>query len=89
MHVAEVMESQRSDAMSDGALCFHAVEDPRDATGPVRGYFDFGDGNILPCGLTETQRVQAVTDSIRRTRVVRRVTPVLPTQPRPSLESPF
>ena len=32
------------------------------------GYFDLGDGNILPCGLTETERLQAVKDSRRRTR---------------------
>ena len=34
----------------------------------MRGYFDLGDGNILPCGLTETERLQAVKDSKRRTR---------------------
>ena len=57
--------------MSDGDLCYHTVEDPRDnPNGPWKGYFDLGNGEILPCGLTETRRLQAVTDSIRRARAL-------------------
>ena len=51
-------------------LCYHTMEPP-DLTRPdkpMRGYFDLGDGNILPCGLTETEQLQAVKDSKRRTR---------------------
>ena len=41
---------------------------PINPNGPWRGYFDFGDGRIIDCGLTESERVQAIADSKRRTR---------------------
>ena len=51
-------------------LCYHVIEEP-DLTNPhrpMRGYFDFGDGNILPAGLTEAERLQAVIKSQKRSR---------------------
>ena len=52
------------------ALNYHVMEEP-DLTNPHKpmpGYFDFGEGRILPVGLTEAQRLQAVIDSKRRSR---------------------
>jgi len=48
---------------------YHIVEPgPINPNGPWRGYFDFGDGRITPCALTEAERAQAIADSKRRTR---------------------
>jgi hypothetical protein len=48
---------------------YHIVEPgPINPNGPWRGYFDFGDGRIAPCALTEAERAQAIADSKRRTR---------------------
>ena len=53
----------------EGDFEYHIVEPgPINPNGPWRGYFDFGDGRIVPCALTEAERVQAIADSKRRTR---------------------
>ena len=55
--------------MTHKDLCYHVVGDrPDDPSKPMKGYFDLGGGKILPCGLSEDQRTQAVVDSIHRTR---------------------
>ncbi len=53
----------------EGDFEYHIVEPgPINPNGPWRGYFDFGDGRIAPCALTEAERAQAIADSKRRTR---------------------
>ena len=56
-------------SMGEGDFEYHIVEPgPINPNGPWRGYFDFGDGRVAPCALTEAERVQAIADSKRRTR---------------------
>jgi len=56
-------------SMGEGDFEYHIVEPgPINPNGPWRGYFDFGDGRIAPCALTEAERAQAIADSKRRTR---------------------
>ena len=53
-------------------LYYHTMEPP-DLTRPdkpMRGYLDFGNGRILPCGLTDAERLQGIIDSERRSRDV-------------------
>ena len=53
----------------EGDFEYHIVEPgPINPNGPWRGYFDFGDGRVAPCALTEAERAQAIADSKRRTR---------------------
>ena len=53
----------------EGDFEYHIVEPgPINPNGPWRGYFDFGDGRIAPCALTEAERAQAIADSKRLTR---------------------
>ena len=56
-------------SMGEDDFEYHIVEPgPINPNGPWRGYFDFGDGRIAPCALTEAERAQAIADSKRRTR---------------------
>jgi hypothetical protein len=57
------------ESMGEDDFEYHIVgPGPINPNGPWRGYFDFGDGRIAPCALTEAERVQAIADSKRRTR---------------------
>ena len=58
-----------TDSPEDDFLEYHVMEPgPISPHGPWRGYFDLGDGRIIPAGLTEAERVQAISDSKQRTR---------------------